>query len=381
MRLWTSSRLSLRHPVLPLARTPGAALLQRRFNGTHSDDPVAGPYTPPSLSQAKSGWIWKDHFAVGPARRFNTLLNDLLPDAFILHDGYKKAMPQGSHLVYFPIHAAPSKLAPDGAESQHVPGPVLQAWRGEHPAVVELKRTYGTEEEGFREVGEEPVEEQVYIEETRLLAFVPNFEPKATSFGTPGEPDFEYKFTPTPEQLFQFSALTNNAHFIHLDREKGIVHGPLTLALMLRTLTHAVHGPTGTVSDVLKISYRNLCPLYVGQEATICLRKRPEEMEKSPEEMEKHPKEVEKTLNGIEKSLEERRKSTEETKNSPEEKESISVWDVWIQEPGGGMAVKATAHVRTAPAQPPKAKKYPESDRVTKEISPQGQAQWTKART
>ncbi|CAG9939692.1 unnamed protein product [Clonostachys rosea f. rosea IK726] len=410
MRPWTLGRLSLRRPVLPFARTPGAALLQRRFNSTTSSDPrpsdgpVAGPYTPPSLSQATTGWTWKDHFAVGPARRLNTLLNDLLPDAFIFHDGYKKAMPQGSHLVYFPIHAAPSNLAPDGAESQHVPGGfdltkpgATRLWVGgsltfsddwaqqvrcfepggwntpylwtcretfagmkvlkrgdESKAVVELKRTYGTEEEGPGEVGEEPAEEQVYIEETRLLAFVPNFEPKATSFGTPGEPDFEYKFTPTPEQLFQFSALTNNAHFIHLDREKGIVHGPLTLALMLRTLTHAVHGPTGTVSDVLKISYRNLCPLYVGQEATICLRKRPGEIGRSPEE----------------------------TKNTPEhEKDSISVWDVWIQEPGGGMAVKATAHVRTAPAQPPKTKKYPDSDRVTREKVPQAFVdQWSKVR-
>jgi hypothetical protein len=143
-------------------------------------------------------------------------------------------MPQGSHLVYFPIHAAPSNLAPDGAESQHVPGGfdltkpgATRLWVGgsltfsddwaqqvrcfepggwntpylwtcretftgmkvlkrgdESKAVVELKRTYGTEEEGSGEVGEEPAEEQVYIEETRLLAFVPNFEPKATSFGS-----------------------------------------------------------------------------------------------------------------------------------------------------------------------------------------------------
>lgn len=169
--------------------------------------------------------------------------------------------------------------------------------------------------------------------------------------------------------------MTNNAHFIHLDREKGIVHGPLTLALMLRTLTHAVHGPTGTVSDVLKISYRNLCPLYVGQEATICLRKRPGEIGRSPEE-------TRKSLEEIEKTLKRREKSPEETKNTPEhEKDSISVWDVWIQEPGGGMAVKATAHVRTAPAQPPKTKKYPDSDRVTREKVPQAFVdQWSKVR-
>ncbi|CAG9974048.1 unnamed protein product [Clonostachys byssicola] len=421
MRPKTLSRLSLRSPVLPQARTPGAALLQRRFNGTASsdptpgDDPVAGPYTPPSISQA--GWMWKDHFVAGPSRRLNTLLNDLLPDTFNFHKDHQKPMPQGSHLVYFPIHAAASKLAPDGAESQHVPGGfdltkpgATRLWVGgsltfsddwaqqvrcyqpegnvpyvwtcretfagmhvfrrgdESKAVVELKRTYGTEEEeGSGEVGKKPVNQKIYINETRLLAFVPSFDPKATSFGTPGEPDFEYKFTPTPEHLFQFSALTNNAHFIHLDREKGIVHGPLTLALMLRTLNHAVRGPRRTVTDVLKISYRNLSPLFVGQEATICLRQRPKELGRSPEEIEKSLEEVEKTLDWIDKWLWGVRK------NPPPE--SISVWDVWIQGPGGGMAVKATAHVRIGPVQPNMNKKYSESYRKKA-----FQAQWSKVR-
>ncbi|CAH0054846.1 unnamed protein product [Clonostachys solani] len=458
MRSWNLRRLSLRAPVLPLARTPGAALLQRRFNGTTSsdatpsDDPVTGPYTPPSLSQSKSGWSHKDSLDVGPARQLNTILNDLLPEAFTFHSGLGKPMAQGSHLVYFPIRAAPSDLAPDGAESQHVPGGfdltkpgAARLWVGgsltfsddwawrlryfrhgmlsssyfwnctetfanmkvlkrgdESKAVVELKRTYGVEKKGSGKEGEQPVD----IEETRLLAFVPNFEPKATSFGTPGEPDIEYKFTPTPEQLFQFSALTNNAHFIHLDREKGIVHGPLTLALMLRALNHAVPNAAATFSHVLKISYRNLRPLYVGQEATICLRKRPEEMGKSPEELGNSLEEIEKSLKKIEQSLGEIGKSPEETKDSPEEeKGSISVWDVWIQEPVGGMAVKATAHVRTVPktalkpkaqpspkaqnpkAQPPKAKnpkaknpkaknlkaKNPKPDQVTEEKVPQEQ--------
>lgn len=34
-----------------------------------------------------------------------------------------KPLPQGHHLVYFPLQTAPSKLAPDGADLDHSPGP------------------------------------------------------------------------------------------------------------------------------------------------------------------------------------------------------------------------------------------------------------------
>ncbi|VUC20514.1 unnamed protein product [Clonostachys rosea] len=429
-RSCNSRRLSLRFLGLPLARTPGAALLQRRFNGTISSDPKpsddseSGPYTPPSLSKVKNGTTLKDNLHVGPAKQLTVLLSDLLPATFeypSIH-GQGKVMPQGHHLAYFPIRAVPSQLASDGAESEHVPGGfdltkpgATRLWVGgsllftdewarqlrffktdepnlpyswickekfanmrvlgrgdQSKAVVELKRTYAAWMRGRGDVG---------IEETRLLAFVPRFEPQAKSFGAPGEPDFEYKFTPTPEQLFQFSALTNNAHFIHLDREKSIVHGPLTLALMLRALTHTLGGSADTLSWVQKISYRNLRPLYVGQEATICLRKRPEKLGRSAEEVERTLEEIGKSLEKIGRSIKQIGKSPEEIGKTPEEsgkssedeKGSISVWDVWIQEPVGGMAVKATAYVKTVPrtaqdeagAKPPKTENLKTEDPKT----------------
>lgn len=80
------------------------------------------------------------------------------------------------------------------------------------------------------------------------------------------------RLVPTATHLFHFSALTFNAHSIHLDRVYArstdghrdlLVHGPLTLALMLESLG----GGVGS------ISYRNYAPLYVGDELSVCVRR------------------------------------------------------------------------------------------------------------
>src|SRR5262245_32467984 len=108
--------------------------------------------------------------------------------------------------------------------------------------------------------------------------------------------------TPTPRHLFHFSALTFNAHSIHIDPEYAratdghralLVHGPLSLALMLRVLT------ARTGRDVARLVYRNHAPLYVDEKLDVCVR--------------------------------------ENTKKGDGE------WDVWVQGPAGGLAVKGSA--------------------------------------
>ncbi|UKZ71317.1 uncharacterized protein TrAtP1_012277 [Trichoderma atroviride] len=121
----------------------------------------------------------------------------------------------------------------------------------------------------------------------------------------PHPPTHSISLIPTPSHLFHFSALTFNAHSIHLDpgyarwqdgHKTILVHGPLTLALMLRVLNDHVAGAgRGLVKSIV---YRNYAPLYVGEEMTVCVRRvRDEE------------------------------------------------WDVWVQGPEGGMAAKGSVVV------------------------------------
>ncbi|KAF2868361.1 hypothetical protein BDV95DRAFT_549390 [Massariosphaeria phaeospora] len=126
----------------------------------------------------------------------------------------------------------------------------------------------------------------------------------------PGRPKFSHTLTPTQSLLFRYSALTFNAHSIHLDREycrnvEGhrhlLVHGPLSLTLMLKLLDNHLGTRPGPAQTVRTVSYRNLAPLYCGEEMRLCGREK----------------------------LDTRTDGT-------------CVFDVWIEGPTGGMAVKAT---------------------------------------
>ncbi|KAF2012849.1 hypothetical protein BU24DRAFT_315126, partial [Aaosphaeria arxii CBS 175.79] len=125
----------------------------------------------------------------------------------------------------------------------------------------------------------------------------------------PGEPDFSHTLTPTSALLFRFSALTFNAHLIHLDPgyarniegHRGLlVHGPLSLSLLLNFLSHQLN-LLDTPQRVFSIDYRNLAPLYCDEPMRLCARKRP-------------------------------------AQNDADD----YVLDVWIEGPSGGMAVKGT---------------------------------------
>ena len=129
----------------------------------------------------------------------------------------------------------------------------------------------------------------------------------------PHEPTFSYAIIPTAALLFRFSALTFNAHRIHLDKQycqevEGhrnlLVHGPLSVVLMLEALrrfvfTHDEYKRPGTyMSRFEEIEYRNVAPLYAEEEMKICGR-----------------------ANGQD-------------------------WDVWIEGKDGGYAVKGVVRAR-----------------------------------
>lgn len=101
----------------------------------------------------------------------------------------------------------------------------------------------------------------------------------------PTAPTYAQSMVPSATLLFRFSALTRNAHAIHLDPEytratyglpKLLVHGPLTSVLMLDILGEALEmhslGKDYTLA-VRSFSYKNLLPLFVGEPITIACRK------------------------------------------------------------------------------------------------------------
>jgi hydroxyacyl-ACP dehydratase HTD2-like protein with hotdog domain len=102
----------------------------------------------------------------------------------------------------------------------------------------------------------------------------------------PYNPDYYHSLTPTPALLFRFSALTYNAHAIHIDPEYTrkvygfpnlLVHGPLSLALMLeyvRRTLFKISGQHHYGPVVTEINYRNLAPLFANEEMTICIKKK-----------------------------------------------------------------------------------------------------------
>ncbi|KAJ4264945.1 hypothetical protein NW762_005188 [Fusarium torreyae] len=286
--------------------------------------------------------IIPDYLAPMPSHLLTTTINDLLypsPSTSTISSP-PRVLPQGHHLVYFPIQLPPSRLVPDGADPDHSPGPPytrrvwaggevsfrgdemkldarpavcrekiedvsLRGKEGEEKVFVDVWRRYGT---GHEVEGREEWD----IEERRTLVFMREEEGSASSparlLKYPHPPSYSISLTPSPTHLFHFSALSFNAHSIHFDprfaREVDghralLVHGPFTLALMLRVLNDQI----GSDAGVHKFSYRNYAPLYVNERMTINIR----------------------------------RVSKEDGANGR--------WDVWIEGPEGGMAVKGTADV------------------------------------
>lgn len=183
----------------------------------------------------------------------------------------------------------------------------LRGKDGDEKVFVDVWRRYGL---GHEDVESRPEWE---IEERRTLVFMREQE-TSRSAGTsrqlkyPHPPSHSVSLTPSTTHLFHFSALSFNAHAIHFDplyardvdgHRALLVHGPLTLALMLRVL--ADHLGEGVY--VRRFTYRNHAPLYVNERMTVSLRQV--------------------SGNG----------------------DTTGRWDVWVEGLGGGLAVKGTADV------------------------------------
>ncbi|KAM7207404.1 hypothetical protein V8F20_002284 [Naviculisporaceae sp. PSN 640] len=239
-------------------------------------------------------------------------------------------VPPGHHLVYCPPFVRPDDLMSDGAEEKYCPGApfVRRLWvggslkftpewysatldhrpfyclekvsqpmlrpgslPGKEGVSVEIKRTYLLESlqlEQLYKCGKSP--KPPPIEETRELVFLrqpSNASPedrktpkKSTTTITKSQtPDFSFELIPDNTLLFHFSALSYNAHAIHLNPEYArnvegheglLVHGPLTLVLMLYALR--AHPAVKETWMTKSIDYRNIRPLYVGKKLKVCVK-------------------------------------------------------------------------------------------------------------
>ncbi|KAK2749155.1 hypothetical protein FQN57_006770 [Myotisia sp. PD_48] len=283
-------------------------------------------------------------------------------------------MPHGHHLVYFPPQVASPQLLPDGCDVLHSPGapfnrrmwaggsveffeesgPLLNGQRavcvegirdvnikgkeGDEKIFVGIERRIATvgEQEGDDEIRSrlwtESAEEQgdSIVIERRNLVFMrdrtaeemeavkverasPRRPSKAdTHYAVLLNPEFSHTLIPSRALLFRFSALTFNAHSIHLDRDYArntegyddlLVHGPLSLTIMLSLFQSYVSGLNQTVSS---IQYRNLAPLLVEREMKLCAS----------------------------------RKASGDS----------NTWDIWIEGNTGGLAVKGTVQTHSIDA-------------------------------
>lgn len=94
--------------------------------------------------------------------------------------------------------------------------------------------------------------------------------------------EFRHTFVPDSKLLFRYSALTWNAHAIHLDtsfcrdiegHRNLLVHGPLSFTLMITALRHH---RLEKDEEVEFVEYRNLAPLYAGEEMSVAGRRKEE---------------------------------------------------------------------------------------------------------
>lgn len=241
---------------------------------------------------------------------WNTLL-DLLPKQYIDVLARKRIsssyMPPGYQLVYFPFKGPLSSLKDDGTDPAHSPGAPYSRlmWAGGfmhfyRPVRYCSEYRQCVETISNVEVKGKEGDEKVFVTlkrclvegdsapltiEGRTLVFIrePSKEinrSKPKLVKPPSSPDFSHTLTPTAGLLFRFSALSYNAHRIHLDKEycqqvEGhhnlLVHGPLTLILMLEMLGGHL---ASTSEEIVRVQYRNLAPLYADEAMTVCGKQR-----------------------------------------------------------------------------------------------------------
>jgi hypothetical protein len=166
---------------------------------------------------------------------------------------------------------------------------------------------------------------------------------------------FTHTVLPSPTLLFRYSALTFNAHLIHLDttycrnvegHRNLLFHGPLSLTMLttyLNGIIRARYEPLTSDGNpvskpgeeewyIREIEYRNVAPLYCDEPLTLCVKR----METPKVVVVEDPNEPKRGL------IEEAERLQEEKEDA---KNADKVYKLWIEGPNGTVAVKAMATV------------------------------------
>ncbi|KAJ7071974.1 hypothetical protein C8F01DRAFT_1102037 [Mycena amicta] len=207
----------------------------------------------------------------------------------------------GAHLAFFHPRNPERDLRPDGTDAEFCPpGFTRRMWAGgrmrwnaEKPllagsSAISTSTIESVEKKGFDkgrpmvvvkqkiEVTMEGEQLPSVVEERShvyLAAPLAGSKTPRQVDGLPRKADFSFTFTPTLSTLFRFSALTFNAHHIHLDKDyarsegypERLVHGPLTALMLLETAM--LHKPTASFTS---FEYRAQNPIIVNRPMTIC---------------------------------------------------------------------------------------------------------------
>ncbi|KAF9519675.1 hypothetical protein BS47DRAFT_1387949 [Hydnum rufescens UP504] len=189
-------------------------------------------------------------------------------------------LPLGHHLILFPPIVPGHQLHEDGTDSTYAAPPFLtrRMWAG--GASISIRKTPSRLDKMCKQLKQLSNSVGVAVTERRSHVFLPprseSSRPvrKVVQFFDPTLSHFSFAFVPTPAMLFRFSALTFNAHMIHLDPEfcrkvdghpERLVHGPLTAMMLLELMTKHT-SPSQTISSY---SYRAMNPLVVGKPVTL----------------------------------------------------------------------------------------------------------------
>ena len=232
----------------------------------------------------------EDDLSPWPVRAMQALL-DRAPSA---ESG--TPLPLGWHWLYFHEAIPVSELGTDGHPARgtflppvHAPqrmwaGGRLKAIKpvllGQGARLVSTVRSV-EEKEGrsgrltFVRVAHEVHQNGLAVEEEQVLVYRAAQGASPRPPGVPpapgADPEWSTPFSPSRVMLFQFSALTYNAHRIHYDHpyvtsqegyEDLLVHAPLTALALLDAATRHGEPPTS-------FGYRALAPLFVDQTVSL----------------------------------------------------------------------------------------------------------------